>query len=118
MSKALVTGEILLPAGASLKPSALARVQLLDTSLADAASVEVANQLVSGLAARLAKGETVEFSLVATHTDAQASYSVCVHIDQDGDGQIKPGDFVSTQNYPVITFGYPKRVCVQTVLVN
>ena len=59
MSKALVTGEILLPAGADLKPGALARVQLLDTSLADAASVEVANQLVSGLAARLAKGETV-----------------------------------------------------------
>lgn len=117
MRKALVTGEILLPAGAGIKSSAVARVQLLDTSLADAPSVTIASQVVSGLASKLAKGGALAFSLAAENPDAQASYGVSVHIDQSGDGQVKPGDFVSTQSYPVITFGYPNRVCVQTVVV-
>ena len=118
MGKTLVTGEILLPAGASIKSSAVARVQLLDTSLADAPSVAIASQVVGAVATKLAKGGVLEFSLAAPNPDAQASYCVSVHIDQDGDGQIKPGDFVTTQSYPVITFGYPSRVRVQTVVVN
>ena len=96
----------------------LKELRLRNWSLADAPSVAIASQVVGAVATKLAKGGVLEFSLAAPNPDAQASYCVSVHIDQDGDGQIKPGDFVTTQSYPVITFGYPSRVRVQTVVVK
>jgi hypothetical protein len=33
-------------------------------------------------------------------------YSLAVHFDVDGDGQVSKGDFINTQNYPV-TFNQP-----------
>ena len=46
MRKARVTGEICLPVDARVNAKSLVRVQLLDTSLADAPALEVACQKI------------------------------------------------------------------------
>ena len=118
MNKALVSGEIHLPAGVKVRASAIAHVHLLDTSLADAPSGVVASQHISDIAAKLAKGEALTFALQGPIGNERASYAVQVHIDLDGDGKVSLGDFVNAQSYPVITYGFPCRVSVQTVKVN
>ena len=117
MRKARVTGEISLPAGARVNAKTLARVRLLDTSLADAPAVEVACQQIGGVEEKLARRETLRFDLTCDPVDPHASYSVQVHVDQNGDGNIKPGDFVNVENCPVITYGCPETAQVQTNLV-
>jgi hypothetical protein len=38
------------------------------------------------------------------------SYSVHVHVDVSGSGQVEIGDLITTQTYPVLTHGFPDRV--------
>ena len=114
MSEPLVTGEILLPAGVVLPTRAVAYVRLLDTSLADAPSITVAEQIIKDVAAQNAKGRSIKFALYGELRDARASYTVSVHIDVDLDGLVSVGDYISMQSYPVISFGYPDYVAVQT----
>lgn len=118
MRKARVTGEICLPVDARVNAKSLVRVQLLDTSLADAPALEVACQKIGGIEAKLARREMLRFDLTCDRVDPHASYSVQVHVDQNGDGNIKPGDFVNLESCPVITYGYPETVQVQTNLVT
>lgn len=117
MSEERVTGEILLPKGCVVSAGATAHVQLLDTSMADAPSMLVAEQVINDIAARIARGEALTFELHGQVQSPHATYSVRVHIDQKGDGKVDLGDFVNKQSYPVITFGYPSHVVVQTAQV-
>jgi len=54
----------------------------------------------------------LSFAIAGDPPDPRASYAVRVHIDLDGDGEVSPGDFISMQSYPVITFGHPREVSV------
>jgi uncharacterized lipoprotein YbaY len=117
MSQPLVTGEILLPAHSVLPSRAVAYVHLLDTSLADAPSTIVAEQVIEDIAGRIARGEKIRFALYGEIQNLRASYSVSVHVDLDGDGPIGAGDYINVQSYPVITFGYPNHISVETVTV-
>lgn len=117
MAKTLVTGQILLPAGAAVKASAVAHVNLLDTSLADAPSSVVASAKRSDIAAGIARGEALTFALQGQLKSERASYCVEVHIDQEGDGKVRLGDFVNAQSYPVTSFGFPDHISVRTVKV-
>ena len=114
MSKLLVTGSILLPPGFVLPHGAVAYVRLLDTSLADAPSTVVAEQAIEGIAA----GKEIGFALYGEIRNWRADYNVSVHIDVDGDRRVSVGDCITVQSYPVITFGRPRKVRVQTVQVR
>jgi hypothetical protein len=45
--------------------------------------------------------------------DDQASYTVRVHMDVDGDGRVSRGDYLRMESVPVLTHGYPNRVTVR-----
>ncbi len=107
-----VTGELILPPGVVLADSAVARVRLLDTSLADAPAVRVDEQVISG--------PRLSFALRCAAPDPRASYSVQAQVSVGGggaDGRVSRGDWVSTRSHPVITFGHPTQVDVPLTLV-
>jgi hypothetical protein len=76
-------------------------VHLLDTTLADDTSVTLAEQdIVSPKPDRTAWGG-IRFCLPETQIDRRGYYEVWVHVDMDQSGDISPGDFLSTESYPV-----------------
>lgn len=108
----LVEGEILLE-GARSFSGATAYVRIEDVGRADAASQVFAEQVMRNVSYTPGRDTQLKISLQGEAPNPQTSYSVSVHIDVDGDGQISRGDYISTQSYPVLTFGAPNRVSVQ-----
>lgn len=109
----LVKGEITFEQDAPSFSGAVMHVYLENITVADMASEVVAECVERDVAfdSKVAKG--LLFSMAGTAVDSRASYAVRVHIDIDGDGQVTPGDFISTQSYPVITFGYPGEISIR-----
>jgi hypothetical protein len=86
-----------LPEGTA-RSGAVARVALLDTSLADAEHPTLA----SANHALAASDDVVELRLeVPQALDARHRYSLWAHVDRSGSGHIEPGDMITTENVPV-----------------
>lgn len=113
MSKPVVKGEIKFGERPDLPASAKTYVRLLNTSLADAPSSVVAEQVIDYIASGVSKGEKVAFVLEPNSIDERDSYSVSVLVDIDGDGKISKGDYISMQAYPVLTYGHPSEVTIE-----
>ena len=88
-------------------------VRLEDVSWADAPATVVAEQVVHNVSYQPGDKRRVVVNLRGKVLDKGSRYAVYVHVDIDGDRQITPGDYVSTQSYPVLTFGHPDRVTVR-----
>lgn len=101
-----VTGEVLF-GGKEAFAAATVYVRLEDVSFADRPSAVIAEQVIPGVS----RGP-VAIDLRSAPLDPRGSYSVRVHVDVDGDGQITPGDYVSTESYPVLTHGHPANITV------
>lgn len=101
-----VSGEIVLPTSGVSPVSALVIVQVEDISRADRPSTVVGEQRQQGV--RLRAGAVLPFSVdIATRLiDERHSYSVRVHVSMSASDRVEPGDFVSTQTYPVLTRGH------------
>lgn len=89
-------------------------MRLLNTSLADAGSAAVAEQVID----HISKGENVAFVLQPNSIDERDSYTVSVLVDLDGDGKVSKGDYISMQSYPVLTYGHPNEVTVEVKKVE
>ena len=113
MGKPLVTGEIHFAQKPQLPSDAKAYVRLLDTSMADAPSRLVAETVLKDISQQANLGNPIPFALDGDPPDERRSYTISVLVDLDGDGKVSPGDFINTQSYPVLTFGYPNKVSVQ-----
>jgi uncharacterized lipoprotein YbaY len=87
-------------------------VRLEDVSRADAASTLMA-ELVLPLATSLPAGAELPFAIIAPHSEERASYSVSVHVDVSGTGDVTVGDLLSTVSYPVLRSGAPDDVTVE-----
>ena len=101
-----VRGEIILPsADLPSEPTDLI-VQVEDVSRADALSVVIAEQRQSGISLR--GGAVLPFvvEIPAGLVDEHHNYSVRVHVDVSGSGEVNVGDLVSTQSYSVLTRGH------------
>lgn len=118
MSKPVVKGEIKFAGKPALPPSAKTYVRLLNTSLADAPSNVVAEQVIDHIASSLSKNERVAFRLEPDSIDERDSYTVSVLVDLDGDGKVSKGDYISMQSYPVLTFGSPSEVSIEVKQVE
>ena len=114
VSKPVVKGEIRFAGKPDLPASAKAYVRLRNTSLSDAASAVVAEQVID----QLSKGGTIAFILEPNSIDERDTYSVSVLVDVDGDGKVSVGDYISMQSYPVLTFGYPREVTIEVKKVE
>lgn len=112
-----VHGAIILPSGDIPAQIADLVVQVENVSWADASSVVIAEQRQSSIS--LPSGGALSFAVEvpAKLVDERDSYSVRVHIDVSGSGEVEVGDLVSTQSYPVLTRGHGNeaRIHVQRV---
>jgi putative lipoprotein len=112
-----IRGGIILPnTGLSAGTSDLI-VQVEDVSRADAPSVVIGEQRQSGVS--LSGGTVLPFTIEipAELIDDRHSYSVRAHIDLSGSGEVKVGDLVSTQSYPVLTRGYGNEAEIKVTRV-
>ena len=109
----VVHGEVTLPAEAEPVDAAEVVIQVEDVSRADAPSVVVAEQRLHGVS--LQPGEALPFDVEVPgeRIDPSSHYSVRVHVDVSGSGDVERGDFVSTRSYPVLTRGNGDEVIAE-----
>ncbi|HEX8851055.1 MAG TPA: YbaY family lipoprotein [Gemmatimonadaceae bacterium] len=105
----VVRGSFTAPEGTPSTPITLI-VQVEDVSRADAPSLVVAELRRSGV--RLSPGDEVPFEVdvPAGVIDPKHHYSVRVHVDASGSGNMSRGDLITTQSYPVLTWGHGTEV--------
>lgn len=103
-----ISGLVRLSPGAAIDERSVVRVSLLDVTFTDRAATVVAEQRISAREIEAGRG-SVRFELGAI-LDSRRRYSVSAHADLDGDGVVSAGDQISTESYPVGTFGYPQIV--------
>lgn len=95
----LAGGSVIVNADPRQVRNATVYVRLEDVSRVDAPSRIVAEQVLSGGA--FAEGQPLRFELRGVLPGGSGSCRLRVHVDVDGDGQVSPGDYVSTESYPV-----------------
>lgn len=108
----IVHGEIELPSDAPAFTPAKVVVELEDVSRADAPSHVVKRlQLATGA---VRGGDTISFALEvpAGALNERNLYTVRVHVDVSGSGEVEHGDYITVQSYPVLTRGYGDKVRV------
>jgi uncharacterized lipoprotein YbaY len=113
VAQLLVTGQIDIPDNLVLPARSVAYVRLLDTSIADASSIEIAEVCLTDIASKVSQGKPIDFELYGEPPNPRASYNVSAHIDVDHSGHISAGDYITVQSYPVITYGYPRHVVLE-----
>jgi len=84
---------------AQLPVDGLVHVELRDVSLADAPSMVVA--ATDAEARPVADGVIADLHLDPADVPVGARLSLRVHCDVGGDSRVAPGDWVTTQSYPV-----------------
>jgi uncharacterized lipoprotein YbaY len=112
-----IRGSVVLPQGIPAH-SAVVVVQVEDVSRADAPSKVIAEIRRTGV--QMASGAEVPFTVdvPAEQIDDKHAYSVRVHIDFSGSGNVSIGDLVSTQSYPILTHGFGTEVRIDVKKVN
>jgi putative lipoprotein len=111
-----ITGTILFPDDVPADPAATIVVRLEDVSHADAPATIVSSVSVTDVTITPAS-DPVTFSLPVDSFDPRARYTVRVHVDRDGDGEVSKGDLISTSHIPVLTQGGGTTVQVPVELV-
>lgn len=112
-----VQGEIVFPTGDLPEATADVIVQVEDISRADAPAQVVGEQRLARV--RLEPGGRLTFSIdvPADQVDEKHLYSVRVHADVAGSGEVRRGDLISTKTHPVLTRGHGDRTNVHLVTV-
>lgn len=109
----LVKGEIIFDQDARSFSDARIFVRLEEVSLADSPSRVISEQVIESASYVAKSGASIKFALYGEMPDKHGRYVVSVHVDVDGDGKIGPGDYITMESYPVLTFGYPNQVDVR-----
>lgn len=112
-----ITGTIVFPAGTPPGPPASVTIRLEDVSRADAPATILSSVTLDDVSVPPPAGEAVTFTLPVETFDLRASYTVRVHVDRDGDGQVSPGDLISTSHIPVLTQGGGTEVQIPVEIV-
>lgn len=114
----LVKGEVILSQELASFDRGTVYVYLEDVSYQDTSAKTVAQEAIAEVSHQLGTENRVKFSLQAKEIDLRSSYSIRVHITFHSDRQIHPGDYISTETYPVLTCGFGDRVSVRVKKVN
>jgi putative lipoprotein len=109
----VVHGEVTLPADTEPLDAAEVVIQVEDVSRADAPSVVVAEQRLHGVSLRPGEALPFDVEVPGERIDPSSHYSVRVHVDVSGSGDVERGDFVSTRSYPVLTRGHGDAVIAE-----
>jgi uncharacterized lipoprotein YbaY len=108
-----VTGAVQFEKDVKPPDNATVYVRLLDTTQSDAAAELVNEQVLQGIDWSQVSEHGIEFHVSTPHLLPNHRYEISVLVDCDGDRQISPGDFYTTQSYPVLTQGYPRHINIQ-----
>jgi uncharacterized lipoprotein YbaY len=115
---ALLGGEVRLGPRIGTISGAVLHVYLENVSYADAASEVVAKVSLPGLSHHTGSASTWPFELEVDSVDQKIHYALRAHVDRRGDGRVQAGDCVSTQSYPVLTYGASDRVVIEVRQIN
>lgn len=96
-----VEGEVILGEEVGSFSGGTVRVFLEDISRADASSQRVAEQTIPNVSHEAGSKSRLPFRLQGDRTDTHLNYTVRVHVDLQGDGEIHVGDYITMQTYPV-----------------
>lgn len=108
----LLEGELIIARNYVLLPDAVAFVVLEDCSRIDAPAEEVAQCRICDIEHDGRSTTKVPFLLTIENLDPHSNYYVRVHISQAGSSEIRIGDYVSTESYPVFSEGHKRRLSV------
>ena len=92
-------GKILLPANAPSWQAQKIFIEVRDVSLADAPSILIAKEQLNDI--KLTPDKKISFEIRVPEVESKQSLSFRVHISKDGDDRVKPGDLITTINYPL-----------------
>jgi uncharacterized lipoprotein YbaY len=112
MAETRVRGEILFGAPPPSLAGARIIVRLENVSRADAPASVAAEKVWEGPGGPWPTGAALPFNLPVPAVNPGASYTIRVLIDVDRDGRLGQGDYISTESYPVLTYGQPQFVRV------
>ena len=83
-----------------------------DVSAQNGPAEIVARHRLDDIAHRGGSDDELEVVLDGADPDARKEYAVRIHVALHDGEDIRRGDFLTTQSYPVLTFGHPDRVTV------
>ncbi|MBB3192491.1 YbaY family lipoprotein [Halomonas cerina] len=106
----LVHGVLILGQEVASFSGATVRVYIEEVSRMDAPAEILAKESISDVHHQAGKASCLDFALRAGPVDPAAHYSVRAHVDLDNNGKLDPGDLVTVESYPVLTFGHPDHV--------
>jgi uncharacterized lipoprotein YbaY len=113
MNKPLVYGETVFDPVPTDLSGAKVYIRLEDTSLANGPSGVVSEQVLTDVPLQVTAKGSLPFTLYSEQPDPRIRYSVSVHVDMQGNGRISHGDYINTESYPVLTYGYPNRITLR-----
>ena len=94
-----LSGTIRLPPNAPSAIAAVVRIEVRDTSSADAPSTVVAQKSMRD--ATIRAGGTIPFTIEAPKVPAAKALSLRVHISLGGDDSVRPGDLLTVESISV-----------------
>jgi putative lipoprotein len=94
-----VHGAIVLPAEASKAGAKNILVEVRDVSVIDAPSTVVASKVLKGK--KVSAGTEVPFTLEMPSVAPNRRLELRVHVDMSGNGQVTPGDYLTTESIAV-----------------
>jgi uncharacterized lipoprotein YbaY len=101
----VVRGRVVLPPSAPAATGDVV-VQVEDVSRADAPSRVVGEMRKRHVQLGPHAEVPFEVEIPPDALDPGGDYSVRVHVDMSGSGQVDKGDLITMQSYPVLTHGY------------
>ncbi len=112
--KILLTGEIVIDSINRSFKNASIHIYLEDVSLLDREAKVVVEKTIQSVSCKKGTKNQLQFSidLEKIKIDQRANYSIRVHIDLQNNKIINRGDYLTMQNYPVLTFGFPSNITV------
>jgi uncharacterized lipoprotein YbaY len=91
---------------------AIVRIRLEDVSRADAASEVVSEIVMNDVALVPEERVSIPFSMQHPALGEKGRYTIAVHADVDGDGEITSGDYITMESFPVTPSESRERVTV------
>lgn len=113
-SKILLTGEIVIGNINRSFKNASIHIYLEDVSLLDREAKVVVEKTIQSVSCENGTKKQLQFVIhqEKIKIDQRANYSIRVHIDLQNNKIINKGDYLTMQNYPVLTFGSPNSIIV------
>lgn len=110
----LLTGKIVIDNINRSFKNASIHIYLEDVSLLDREAKIITEKTIQSVSSKKGTKNQLQFSidLEKIKIDQRTDYSIRVHIDLQNNKIINRGDYLTMQNYPVLTFGFPNNIIV------